>query len=408
MSYSQFAQITTADTPSRDSFGRLRTSQATTVFEGQFTYDLQPLVYEQIISGSGAAIARDATNYNALMTFASTPTGGKAFMQSYQYIRYQPGKSQRIAISFNFLSQVANCLKFVGYSDGVNGLEFQNNGTTNQIVLYSGTTGGNVTVTQANWNLDKLDGTGSSLITLDISKGQILVIDFQALYQGRVRFGFDIGGSVIYFHQILNSNLIVHPYIQTANLPVRAGMTCTGTVSTTMKLTCCAVETEGGYNEVIGYQNTQNTLLTAASGTATHAISLRPKTTFNGITNRAQIMMLEIDVLVTGSSPVYWELVIGQAITGTTTFSDVNTTYSTVEYNTAGTVSGSPAIEIDSGYVASANQTKGASSNTITARYPLTLDASGAQRLLGTVSLVITGVGGASACQASLKWVEIR
>jgi len=165
-----FNQITIKDSPNVDAFGRLRTSSPEGVFDCQFNYDLQPLIFEQKVSGSGATITYDTTNRGPLMTFASTPTGGTAYMQSYEYIRYQPGKSQLVRTTFNAVAQVANVLKFAGISDGVNGIEFQNNGTTNQFIIYSGTGVGNQTVTQANWNLDKLDGTGASGYTLDITK----------------------------------------------------------------------------------------------------------------------------------------------------------------------------------------------------------------------------------------------
>lgn len=66
-----------------DAFGRLRVSNPEYVFDAQLTYDLQPLLFEQVTAQSGATVAHDSTNRCALMTFASTPTGGAAYMQSY-------------------------------------------------------------------------------------------------------------------------------------------------------------------------------------------------------------------------------------------------------------------------------------------------------------------------------------
>ena len=221
------------DSASIDAFSRLRISNPLTLFSSQFTYNLNPLLLEQITNGTGASITHDTTNRCALMTFANTPTGGKSYMQSYEYLPYQPSKSQCALISFNFKEGVSNVLKFAGLSDGTNGIEFQLNGTTKQFVVYSASSSGNETVTQSSWNVDKLDGTGVSGITLDITKTQILVLDFQALYVGRIRIGFDINGMIVYAHEFNHANLIAYPYIQTANLPVRCGMTSTATVSTT-------------------------------------------------------------------------------------------------------------------------------------------------------------------------------
>jgi len=395
-----------ADSSSLDAFSRLRISNPVAIFDNQFTYDLSPLIFESITSGSGATVTHDATNRNALMTFSSTPTGGAAFMQSYEHIRYQPSKSQLVFITFNMLSAVANVLKFAGYSDGTNGMEFQLNGTTKQFVIYSAGGGGNETVTQANWNLDKLDGTGSSGVTLDISKVQILVLDFQALYVGRVRIGFDIGGVIIYAHQFSHANIDTETYIQTANLPIRCGMTCTGTVSTTMDFICCAVSSEGGLEDTHGYEFSVEGAVTAANGADTHILSIQPKTTFNSIANRVKIEISQIDLTVTGNNPVLWKLCLGQAFTGTSV-ADANATYSAVQTLT-GTLSGTPAIIMDTGYVAASAGTKTATYSDIATKYPITLDRAGAVRDLGRMTVLVQGISGTSATRCSLKWREVR
>jgi hypothetical protein len=406
LSYIPNQPISFSDTPSLDSFSRLRVSNPQGVFDAQFTYNLQPILFEQITLNAGATIAHSTTNRCALMTFASTPTGGRAYMQSYEYHRYQPGKSQLVFVTFNMVAAVANCLKFAGYSDGVNGFEFQNNGSVNQWVLYSGSGNGNQTITQANWNLDKLDGTGPSGITLDITKTQIAVISFQALYVGRVFVGFDIGGKIVFVHEFLHANVVVNPYIQTANLPVRCGMTCTGTVSTTMNFICSSVISEGGKDNqpVNSFSVVRNA--SAPNGSLIHIVSIRPKTTFNGLSNRTKFSVLSINLVVLNTNPSRWELSIGQAITGAT-YADVNTTYSSTEAtnNGSGTLSGSPAVVIASGLTSSSDVS---SFQQLKFRYPFTLDAAGAVRALGTVTLSAAGIGGISDFYASIFWDEER
>lgn len=412
MSYFNKVAVSLSDGASIDAFSRLRISQPQGLFDTQFTYNLSDLTFEAITSGSGASVTHDATNRNALMTFSSTPTGGKAYMQSYEYIPYQPGKSQSAFITFNMNGGVANIVKFAGLSDGTNGVEFQMNGITPQFEIFSGTGVGNQIVTQSNWNLDKLNGAGISGITLDPSKVQILVIDFQALYVGRVRVGFDIGGVIVYAHQFNHANVVSSPYFQTANLPIRCGMTCSGTVSTTMSFICSSVISEGGSPEVRGRNFTQEGTVSASSGARTHVLSLRPKTTYNSLVNRIKFELDSINVMVTGTNPVYWELCLGQAISGTTSFNNVNATYSSIEYNTAGTISGSPTIVIASGYCQGTGGGSGAAGTAsfkdLAARYPITLDASGAVRSLGVITVLATGIGGSSACRCSLNWREIR
>ena len=398
------------DSANLDAFSRLRVSNPLILHNSQLTYDLAPIIYEQITNGSGATITYDSTNRYGLMTFSSTPTGGKAFMQSYEYLPYQPGRSQLAFVTFNMVAAVADTLKFAGYSDGVNGIEFQLNGTTKQFVLYSATGSGNLTVAQSSWNLDKLDGTGASGITLDITKVQILVIDIQALYAGRVRIGFDIGGQIIYAHQFLHANNIAPPYIQSANLPVRCGMTCTGTVSTTMYFLCSAVISEGGSEDinVYGYTFQQDSGAISVGTGGTHMLSLRPRTTFNSITNRTRVAYIDVEIYNGGNQPIQWQLCIGQALSGTTTYNNVNTTYSSSEYNVLGTLSGSPTIVIDGGYVASSGGAKGVTNTAIVSRYPITLDAAGLHRAMGTLTLKATSLSGTQTVYASIKFREIR
>lgn len=399
-----------ADSANLDAFSRLRVSNPLILHNAQFTYDLAPILFEQITSGAGAAISHDTTNRCALLTFASTPATGKAYMQSYEYLPYQPGRSQLIFVTFNMIAAVANVLKFAGYSDGNNGIEFQVNGTTNQFTIYSDTTLGDETVTQANWNLDRLDGTGLSGITLDITKTQILVIDIQALYVGRVRVGFDIGGSIIYCHEFLHANLALHPYIQSANLPVRCGMTCTAIVSTTMNFICSAVMSEGGTEDInnFGYTFETNTSVTASTG-GVQLLTLRPKTTFNGLTNRMRVTYIDVEIFNLGitNQHVRWDLLVGQAITGGT-WANVNSTYSGTEVNTGGTLSGSPAVIIDSGWVAVGANAKGIVNTAVISKYPITLNQAGANRTLGSLTLKVTSLSGSPVVYGGVKFREIR
>lgn len=404
---SQVTQLST-NNPVGDAFGRLRVSLPNSLFDAQFTYDLQPLLFERVTAEANATITYDATNRMALMTFASTPINGKAFMQSHEYFRYRAGHSQLAYITFNMIEGVADVMKFAGYSDGVNGIEFQLNGTTKQFTVYSDTTTGDETVIQADWNVDKLDGTGASGITLDVTKTQILVIDFQALYVGRVRVGFDMHGVVVWVHEFQHANMDASPYFQSANLPVRCGMTSSATVSTTMNFICSTVQSESGETLREGFQFTQGANVLAASGALTHLISIQPKLTFNSITNRTKIVIDSIELTVTGNNPVEYYLVLGDAITGTTDFIDENTTYSAVQYNILGTTSGAPAITILSGYIPSTAQSKGAISQSVATKYPITLDVAGNARLLGRISLLILGVGGTSQTRGTINWTEIR
>lgn len=390
-----------------DAFGRQRVSEPQALFDAQFTYDLQPLLFEQITSSGNCTVTHDATNRLARLDFSSATSSEEVVMQTFEHFRYQPGKSQDIKITFNMYGGVANNTKYAGYSDGTNGIEFAIVDGAPVIRILSETGSGNQSITQDNWNLNRLDWTTGD--TLDITKVQILVIDFQALYVGRVRVGFERQDKgVVYVHKFEHVNSFSNPYFQTANLPVRVGMTASGTVTDSIEFICSSIISEGGQEVGSSFEFVQEATVTAGNETRTHLISIRPDTLFNGITNRSKISLSGISLLVIGANPVKWELVLGQGITGTTTFSEVNSTYSAVDYNAAGTISGDPTIVIDQGYVPASNQSDGVTFKEIPLRYPITLDAVGNARVLGTVSLIVTGIGGTSALRGGIHWAEIR
>jgi hypothetical protein len=79
-----------------------------------------------------------------------------------------------------------------------------------------------------------------------------------------------------------------------------------------------------------------------------------------------------------------------------------------MQFNTAGTTSGTPALVIDSWYIASTNGTKGTASMTVPFKYPITLDVAWAARVLGRLTILVTGIGGSSATRCSVNWKELR
>lgn len=396
-----------------DAFGNHRVAPPAFVADGQLTYDLQPLIYEQIISANGA-IAHDATNRCATISLTAADSGEETYMQSFQYYRYQAGRAQEVFITGASHNLTSNCEAFYRYGDGNNAIEFATDGTLagSKFIIRSDTDNGDQTVTQANWNTDNLDGgndtANPSGLTLDPTKSQIFVIDVQALYVGRVRCGFDLDGEIIWCHEFLHANTIAPPYIQTANLPIGAGIRATdNAASGSMRFVCSCVLSRGGQEQIAGYDFSVEGTVTAGSGTRTHLISIRPKTTFNSLTNRVEFVLEDLELLVTGSNPVYWELCLGQALT-TPTYADVNATYSSFEYETAGTLSGNPAIVFASGYCAASQISKSSVEKDLRSRYPITLNAAGAVRDMGTLTLLVTGIGGTSACRAQIHFRELR
>ena len=111
----------------------------------------------------------------------------------------------------------------MGLFNNENGIFLLQDETTLKIGLRTFTSGVAVDteIAQDSWNIDKLDGTGNSGITLDQTKTLIFFSDFEWLGVGTVRYGFFIDGIPYYCHAIHNSNVNTVVYMSTPNLPLR-------------------------------------------------------------------------------------------------------------------------------------------------------------------------------------------
>ena len=395
-----------------DAFSRLRVSEPESLLNVQCQYDASTGEMEAGATGTGVAPAHSADT--RMVAISATAGNGTSFMQSYRYTPYQPGKSHLVFITGVFAAGVAGAVVDVGYFDALNGIILRQNGVSGMQVVRRTSTSGSVVdnvVAQAAWNLDKMDGTGASGITFSEANAFILVIDLQFLGMGRIRMGFDIGGDIVWAHEFLNANIIAVPYMQSATLPVQMLLTATATGATkACYFKCCSVMSEGGLADDFAFtQTTPEAVETAASGARTHLMSIRPKATFNGLPNRITFVLENLEMLVTGNNQVYWELVLGATIAAST-WADVNAEYSGFEYTSVrGAFTNlTNGIAIASGYAASTGQSKNSVSRQVSARYPLTLNRAGAVRDLGTLSLLVTGIGGTAPTRAAINFNEIR
>lgn len=77
-------------------------------------------------------------------------------------------------------------------------------------------------IPQSQWNIDKCDGNGPSGFNVDLTKMQMIYIDYSWYGAGAIRFGFkNHRGEVIYAHRIPNANFRTEAYMRSGNLPAR-------------------------------------------------------------------------------------------------------------------------------------------------------------------------------------------
>jgi hypothetical protein len=70
--------------------------------------------------------------------------------------------------------------------------------------------------------MDKMDGTGPSGYTIDLSKMQMFYIDYTWYGAGFIRWGMrGPKGNIVYVHRVLNNNINTEAYMRSGNLPAR-------------------------------------------------------------------------------------------------------------------------------------------------------------------------------------------
>jgi hypothetical protein len=399
--------ISIGDGANLDAFSRLRTSEGLSLFDSSFKYDLRPLLFYQV-SGNGGSISHDPQKVSAVLS-VGTLSGSSAILQSKQYHRYLPGKSQFIVTSQVPGAPVANVVKRFGYFDASNGIFFEQNGTTDiAFVIRSGVSGSIVDrrVVQSGWNLDKLDGTGPSRIRLDLSKAQIFIADLQWLAMGRVRVGFDINGQIVYCHEFLNANNLDVPYMQTAHLPIRWEVNnSAASAGGSMLATCAAVQSEGGLEKDEGFTFSVSTPATIATNDTTRTIllAIRPTTGYYGKVNRVLIQPQNSSVLA-GNNPVIVEAWYNPTFNGGGAWQQANQ-FSAVEWGTGQSYS-DLGTKISTYFVGSSNANQGDAVNAMPSRrFPLVVDVSG----YNPIALAITAKSNFSnsACHAEIEWAEL-
>jgi len=375
-----------------DAFGRLRTSTPFTLFDSQNRYAKDPQFSETL---AGSATCTHLANESSVAMSVTTASGDEVVRQSKRVFPYQPGKSLLIMCTFAMAAGATNLCQRVGYFNTNNGIFLQQKDNALSFIIRT-YTGGSASdareVAQADWNGDKLDGTGASGVTLDASKTQILFIDLEWLGVGTVRCGFIIDGQYIVAHTFNNANSLSSVYMQTAILPVRYEIKATGTVAAakTLKQICSTVISEGGYEQKSALTWARRTTDATGIGTSfVPLVSIRLKSTNLG----AVVIPNGFTFMPTSASDYFEVALIKNATLTGASYSSASTN---VEYDvTATALTGGEIVRSDftSSGVLSSNVVNDPSSYNFDSQLGVTLGGTSDVYTLAT--RVITGTGDA-------------
>lgn len=392
--------VTSDDSGSIDAFGRWRVSEPFTIFDSKQLFDNLPFFWDDAeTSGSGTSSSHSVNEAATTISVGAT-TAGTRVRQTYQRFNYQPGKSQQILLTFGEFDTATGITKRVGYFDADNGLFFESDAGTVKAVQRSKVTGSVVdtAVSQASWNIDTMDGSGKSGITLDFTKTQIAIIDFEWLGVGRVRMGWVVNGLIYYCHEFLNANNLATVYMSTPNLPLRYEIENDGTgAADDFVQICSSVSSEGGQDDNGILRHADSGAISGLSTGNTYAlIGLRLQSSkLGGIVEIETLSLLASTV----NDQAHWELIFNPTVAGTFTYSnETNSVVQTATGSSSNTITGG--TKIDGGYFSTSQST------TVSVPNALRIGAD----ISGTVDEVVlacTPVTNNITVQSSLTWREL-
>jgi hypothetical protein len=333
MSLIRNVNIAAQDSPSIDAFGRWRTSDPFTIFDSKLVSDKAELFYDEITNGT--ATSSHSTTDSAV-TMGVSANNDYAIRQTFMRFNYQPGKSQLVFLTGILGDPVANTVSRIGYfnsntttsyDSNKDGLYFEADGT--DVSVNQAKSDGTISkITQANWNVDPMDGTGPSGVTADWDSTNIFMFDFEWLGVGRVRCYLVIDGIPCLVHTFNNANSgQTGCYMTSPNHSVRYEIRSTGGTKT-MKHICASIQSEGGRDPSgvtrgISVRNTTQNI-----GTTPEAmIGFRLKSTH--LCSIADVVSTAL--IPTGNEDTQWELQLNPTYADTPTWNSAGTS-SPIEY----------------------------------------------------------------------------
>lgn len=400
--------ITTPDPVQLDAFGRLRVSTPLTLFDSSHRYRDNNL-WSTLTAVGGTYTFNQ--NQGLVELTVNSLSGSSVIRETTKVFSYQPGKSLLTLNTFVMAPSANNLRQRVGYFGKDNGIYFQMDDGVLSFVertLVNGSPSAETIVSLSAWNIDKLNGSGPSGLTLDITKAQIMWMDIEWLGLGTVRTGFVINGKFVHCHSFHHANILPSTYITTASLPLRYEITnkAATTDSRTLKQVCSTVISEGGY-ELRGLQQAIGTPIETPRVLATKGV-FEPVITIRLKSGKSDAIVILTALSTIGKSLAFynWKVIAsGTTSGGSGTWISAGDD-SAVEYKLdATTITGGRTLA--SGYFTTSNQGSTQVDILKEALFKFQLERDSLNSVNYELTLAIAPDTNTSSVYASMDWEEI-
>lgn len=318
--------------PDISGFGQVITGERQDQILCKFVYNNSSYDVTPTVSGTGAT-----ANSNSMAVVSSGTGVGAGTLVSVRSVNYRP--AHEIYTYFTALysaGQDANTFQRIGLFDSVTGFWIGYSGISFGISKRNASTDN--FITQANFNLDKLDGTGNSGFTLDTTKINQYKIQYGWLGVAPVVFSIYAGQTIgwIPFHYIDFTNSQTTPSISSPSnhITCEAGRTSGTGVSVYVSTGSWSAGTTEGRHSHAGHRVFSGTTpKTLSAGVESYIATFQNKLTFLGKNNKILTVAVFFGASTDGTKNVVFNFYKNSVLT-TPTYVDVDTNNSVTAIDT--------------------------------------------------------------------------
>ena len=259
----------------------------------------------------------------------------EAVVESVKAAKYYAGQGLLVRMSAVFDPSSTGSCQLIGYGCSQDGMFIGMNGGV--FGVFYRKDGVTEFVPQSDFNIDKLDGTGSSGMLHRPEKGNVYQIQVQWHGFGNINFYIEEPdtGTYILFHVYRHTNNFETVTFTNPILPLHGHIiNNSGSSPATLRLGACAIFNEGRINRVGPthyFENSRNSI----DPNWNHMLTIRNRKTFHSLDNRSNMYIKRITIMNDHFNPTYLEVLRNCVMTGES-YSYFHESNSLLEYDSVG------------------------------------------------------------------------
>lgn len=314
-------------------FGEQLVAEQTPEIQLIYSHGLNTDILSKTITGSGTS-----TVTSSLLSVATSTTIGTSLVKSKQTIEYTAGVGVQALFTAIFQIGTGNTKQHIGLANAQDGFLIGYENAVFGVIYRKNSV--DTFIPQSAFNQDKLDGTGASLMNIDVTKGNLFKIEFQYLGFGDIFFYIknQTDNTLILFHKISYANQNITPSVLIPYYKTWIYVENTGnpTVSVTLKTASFSASHQGKRITKGRITNIRN--IKTGITTETNVFAIKSKATINGVNNFIPTELQQISIASSlGNTVSTVRLVLNPTLGGVPAFADINAINSVLQKDTAGT-----------------------------------------------------------------------